>query len=488
GSGSSGNQNDETYRGTGPFSEPETQVASAYVEGLSNLIGAIDFHSYSQLVLRPWGTTFADPPDVTVLRELGDLMAAEIFATYGMTYQSIPGIELYAAAGTAGDWFYGIEDLLGYSIELRDTGNFGFLLPASQIIPTAEENLNAIVGMAEYVGLPISIFHDVPSTVASDTPAPIEVRLVERAATIFPGSAMVRASIDGGAFVGSALSSAGGDSYTGTLPAAPCGSEISYYIEVNTTSGLVTYPSDAPSSVLTTAVLDLDVVFEDDAESDLGWSLADPGDTATTGRWERSDPSSTAAQPGDDHSPAGTLCFITDGRSGSGVGTYDIDGGETTLTSPAMDATGGDTYISYWRWYSNNQGSAPGTDSMPVEISNGGAWVLLEEVTDNAGAWVQREFRVADYVTPTATVRIRFRASDLGDGSIVEAGVDDVQLSSRGCDEVCGDYNGDGTRDIFDVLDYLADFEAQTPGADLNGDTVYDIFDILEFLSVFSDC
>ena len=45
---------------------------------------------------------------------------------------------LYVASGTAVDWAYGGADIkYSYTIELRDTGEYGFVLPPDQIIPTA---------------------------------------------------------------------------------------------------------------------------------------------------------------------------------------------------------------------------------------------------------------------------------------------------------------------------------------------------------------
>ncbi|RMH11526.1 MAG: hypothetical protein D6695_08940, partial [Planctomycetota bacterium] len=49
-----------------------------------------------------------------------------------------------------------------------------------------------------------------------------------------------------------------------------------------------------------------------------------------------------------------------------------------------------------------------------------------------------------------------------------------------------GDFNGDGTRDFFDVLEFLNDFNAQRPAADLNSDCRFDFFDVLQFLNEFS--
>jgi len=38
-----------------------------------------------------------------------------------------------------------------YTVELRDTGRYGFVLPPAQIIPTGEENYQAALFMAHYV-------------------------------------------------------------------------------------------------------------------------------------------------------------------------------------------------------------------------------------------------------------------------------------------------------------------------------------------------
>jgi len=116
-------------------------------------------------------------------------------------------------------------------------------------------------------------------------------------------------------------------------------------------------------------------------------------------------------------------------------GSADVDGGATTLTSPTFSAIGEAVRLSYWRWYSNDRGGSPNTDSMPIDISNdnGVTWVSLELVTENANAWVFKSFLVSSFVAPTATMRVRFVARDLGNGSTVEAGVDDFQVSALNC-------------------------------------------------------
>ena len=72
---------------------------------------------------------------------------------------------------------------------------------------------------------------------------------------------------------------------------------------------------------------------------------------------------------------------------------------------------------------------------MPIEISNnnGSTWVQLELVTENANAWVSKSFRISNFLTPTATMKVRFVARDLGSGSLIEAGVDDFEVFAVSC-------------------------------------------------------
>jgi len=142
GSGSSGVPTSETYRGTGPFSEPESLLVSRFINEnneQNNIIAGIDFHSYSQLVLRPYGWTTANCPDNTALKIIGDGISFEIQRTSTKKYTSQRSIDLYITSGTASDWYYMTGIWAAYTIELRDTGTYGFILPPAQIIPTGDE-------------------------------------------------------------------------------------------------------------------------------------------------------------------------------------------------------------------------------------------------------------------------------------------------------------------------------------------------------------
>jgi len=152
GEGSSSNPTSDTYHGTAPFSEPETRAVSDYILKTGPFQGAIDYHSYSQLVLRPYGWTTALPPNEATAKTVGDGIAAAIRATTGIAYTSEPSWQLYYTAGTAQDWYYAPGKVpLSYTIELRDTGNYGFQLPAAQIRPTGQENWAAFKFFANYI-------------------------------------------------------------------------------------------------------------------------------------------------------------------------------------------------------------------------------------------------------------------------------------------------------------------------------------------------
>lgn len=82
-----------------------------------------------------------DAPDETQLRALGDQMAAAIYSVNGKFYTNQKSIGLYPTTGSADDWMYSDDanELNGeyraasYTIELRDTGAYGFILPPSEV-------------------------------------------------------------------------------------------------------------------------------------------------------------------------------------------------------------------------------------------------------------------------------------------------------------------------------------------------------------------
>lgn len=304
----------------------------------------------------------------------------------------------------------------------------------------------------------------------------IQITIAPRPGETFAaGGQKLRLSIDGAASVDLPLVPLGADRWRADFPAIACSTPLRYSFVATSTDGREnTYP---PLPVDAIAALGTAIRFSDNFETDLLWTVGAPGDNATAGGWVRVDPIGTAAQPEDDN-PAGTgtKCYVTgQGVVGGAVGAADVDGGTTSLTSPRLDCTGMQMpLVEYARWYSNNQGSNPNTDSMPVLISanNGSTWVQLENVNENLGVWKTKVFAIGDFITPTDQVRLRFAASDLGGGSVVEAGVDDVRISYYDCPapSIPGDLDGDGRVGAADLAALLAAWGTPGGPADLDHD------------------
>jgi len=117
----------QDYRGPEVFSEPESRnVNRMYLT--RGVTAVLTNHTYSDLVLRPWGDTEADSPDEPLLRQLGDACAA----INGYTSQK--SIALYPTTGTSEDHAYAAVGALAYTFE---HGLDAFHPPYAGFIPEA---------------------------------------------------------------------------------------------------------------------------------------------------------------------------------------------------------------------------------------------------------------------------------------------------------------------------------------------------------------
>ncbi len=139
GEGSSGDTYSETYRGPSAFSEPEIQAMRDML-GSHHFVTGITYHSYSELVLFPFGyANNIQAPDHDALEELANEMAFTIPGQSGGYYDPMPSYELYPASGTTDDYAYGEYGVFSFTIELGTE----FIPPASQIEGICEDNLEA---------------------------------------------------------------------------------------------------------------------------------------------------------------------------------------------------------------------------------------------------------------------------------------------------------------------------------------------------------
>ena len=170
-----------------------------------------------------------------------------------------------------------------------------------------------------------------------------------------PGSARFHYDVGAGFVTTNLVQSANGD-WLGLLPPIACGTSVRYFFSAQSANGVVwSDPPGAPDLFhCAVAASAIHAVFADDFESaNPAWIASPPGDTATSGEWTRDAPIGTDLQPGGDHTPTGTQCWVTgQGTVGGPVNEADVDGGFTTLISQCFALAGNrSASIGYWRWY-----------------------------------------------------------------------------------------------------------------------------------------
>ncbi|RLV88761.1 hypothetical protein DV515_00015308 [Chloebia gouldiae] len=149
--GASGYSCSETYHGPYPNSEPEVKSIVDFVKSHGNIKAFVSIHSYSQLLLYPYGYTETPARNAQELHEISAKAVAALSSLYGTQYEYGSIITtIYRASGSTVDWTYNQGIKYSFTFELRDTGRYGFLLPASQIVPTAEETWLALKVIMEH--------------------------------------------------------------------------------------------------------------------------------------------------------------------------------------------------------------------------------------------------------------------------------------------------------------------------------------------------
>ena len=129
GPGSSTIRNTQTYRGPGPFSEPETRDVQ-WLLSRRQATTLLTNHTFANLVLRPPGVRAVGAPvDEPALKALGDAMAR------ANGYTSGPGYDLYDVSGATEDWSYYATGGFGYTIEI---GLNGFHPPFADVVAEYE--------------------------------------------------------------------------------------------------------------------------------------------------------------------------------------------------------------------------------------------------------------------------------------------------------------------------------------------------------------
>jgi aminopeptidase S len=176
-------------------------------------------------------------------------------------------------------------------------------------------------------------------------------------------------------------------------------------------------------------------VYTDTFETATGWTTNASGtDTATTGLWERGDPAATSSNGAKQlgTTVSGVNDLVTGRLAGTDAGTHDIDGGVTSIRSPLIALPTSGTLTLSLSWYLAHGSNSSSADFFRISVvHNGGTTTLFNQAgaaTNRNGAWTSGSWSLSAYAGQS--IRLVFSAADASTASLVEAGVDDVRITS----------------------------------------------------------
>lgn len=169
GGGASPDPGDDTYRGPSAFSEPESRAVRDFVSARPNLKVMISYHTFSELILYPWGGSDAQIPDAKSLSAF-KAMAGEMARMTGYTAEQ--SSDLYVATGDTCDWAWGEKGVFAFTFELtpKSMWDGGFypgagavqrvfqanIRPALYLIDLSDDPLRATKGPTAFASAPES--------------------------------------------------------------------------------------------------------------------------------------------------------------------------------------------------------------------------------------------------------------------------------------------------------------------------------------------
>ena len=215
-----------------------------------------------------------------------------------------------------------------------------------------------------------------------------------------------------------------------------------YHASCDTTSNINDTALDRNSDAIAYTVWTLasatapptgETVYSDTFETATGWTAnAASTDTATSGLFERGDPAATssgvATQLGT--TVSGSFDLVTGATAGASAGVNDVDGGTTTIRSPAITLPTGTLTLGF-SWYLAHLSNATSADYFRVSVISGTTtstvFTQAGAASDRAAAWQSATVNLSAYAGQS--VRLQVEAADTGTASLVEAAVDNVLIT-----------------------------------------------------------
>ncbi|MGE3972961.1 MAG: M14 family metallopeptidase [Bdellovibrionales bacterium] len=155
--GTSSNPRSDVYKGTAPFSEPETMAIKTFLERKTNVTIQVSFHTFSELILYPWGWTYSpleNARDLQVHKTMAETMAQ------WNGYTPEQSSDLYTASGDTTDWAYAELKMISFTFEMDPKSAFGTdgFYPGQAKIPVVfNKNLKPCLYMIELADNPYRV-------------------------------------------------------------------------------------------------------------------------------------------------------------------------------------------------------------------------------------------------------------------------------------------------------------------------------------------
>jgi hypothetical protein len=478
--GSSGTPSSDVYRGTAPFSEPETAALATLMATMPPGM-SMSAHTYSDLMLYPWGYDTVVTADDALYRSF----AASFTARSGWPFGTIWQV-LYIANGGSVDYHYGAFGTIAFTPEIGSSSDGFWPLP-SRIDALYESIQPAYLQAGMATGAWAQVGDLLWSEISGDGDAWQEpgeswalqvslenpgLELLDVALDLSSSSAFLSVAGSGSSMLLAPGASGMSNAFTVDISAAaPTAVPLDLDLQLDFDSWLDHTPVEIVLSRRRVLIRDRMEV------DDFGWTSSNQ----TNWSWERAVPQLTTSngstvQPGADHSGSGSLCWVTGAAAGGSVGSNDVDG-TAILTSPRFSLAGvPNARLHTARWFANRPGSGL-DDRWVTQLSNddGGTWVELENAGDSGSAWTEAATDLDGVLSFTAAMRLRFIVADDPNNDITEGLLDDLEISTLSGSPTLGYWGGTGTGQTARLIldgDPGADFDLAW-SLTLNGGTTY---------------
>ena len=395
----------ETYRGTSPNSEPETQVFESFVNS-RNFKSALSFHTYGNHILKPWAWCDPTPtPDDAVFNEWATDMRQYNNYNYGTCYQLLN----YYSRGDALDWLYNDSahaKIIGFTSEVGSD----FWPPASEIMPDVQNNL----WMCQYLSMVAGPFiYKNNITFNKTTYTQNESGNVK---VVFRNKGKANAQNVKIEFV-------------------PLSGYVSIPVQTYSKASLPSFTSDSVTFNFTVSGStpnnyaiptkirfkqdDTTVVFEQVYNILLGSGITTFADSAENGTSNWTFGTGWGLNTSYSHTPSHSFAYPNYAANVNSSMSLNF---LLNLSSYPV------AYLEYWQRYDVESGY----DYCYVEVSrdNGSTWQQVASYTGTNNTWTKQSFNISSMVSSSSNVRIRFRLTSDAGAQSTGWYVDDIKITN----------------------------------------------------------